>query len=42
MDVCAEKFTQEEVDKWYALAKEEYQYEEDRKIDIYSNTQDKE
>ena len=42
MDVCAEKFTQEEVDKWYALAKEEYQYEEDRKIDIYSNTQDNE
>ena len=40
MDICSGKFTQEEIDKWYALAKEEYQYEEDRKIDIYTKTQD--
>lgn len=36
-DICGTKFTQEEVDKWYALALKEYPYEEDRKNDIYSN-----
>lgn len=40
-DICGKKFTQEEVDKWYALATKEYLYEEDRKIDIYSNIEDK-
>lgn len=40
-DICSKKFTQEEVDKWYALATKEYLYEEDRKIDIYSNIEDK-
>lgn len=40
-DICGKKFTQEEVDKWYALATKEYLYEEDRKIDIYSSVEDK-
>lgn len=40
-DICSKKFTQEEVDKWYALATKEYLYEEDRKIDIYSSVEDK-
>lgn len=35
-DICGKKFTQEEVDKWYALATKEYPYEEDRKTDIYT------
>lgn len=39
-DICTKKFTQEEVDKWYALATREYPYEEDRKIDIYTMTED--
>jgi hypothetical protein len=40
-DICGKKFTQEEADKWYALATKEYLYEEDRKIDIYSSVEDK-
>lgn len=35
-DICGKKFTQDEVDKWYALATKEYPYEEDRKNDIYT------
>lgn len=34
--ICGGKFTQEEVDKWYALAQQEYQYDEDRGITIYN------
>lgn len=41
-DVCANKFTQEEIDKWYELAKQEYLYENDRNIDIYSDLTDSE
>lgn len=41
MSECSEKFTQEENDKWFALAKEEYLYDEDRKIDIYTKSEDK-
>lgn len=35
-DICGKKFTQEEVDKWYALSQQEYQYDEDRGITIYN------
>lgn len=40
-DICSKKFTQEEVDKWYALAKKEYLYDEDRNVTIYTTTEDK-
>lgn len=40
-DICGKKFTQEEVDKWYALATKEYNYDEDRKVTIYSTEEDK-
>ena len=40
-DICSTKFTQDEIDKWYALAQQEYLYEEDRKITICSNIEDK-
>lgn len=40
-DICGAKFTQEEIDKWYALAQREYLYEEDRKITIYTKEEDK-
>lgn len=40
-DICGKKFSQEEVDKWYALALKEYAYDEDRKIDIYTTVEDK-
>lgn len=33
-DICGSKFTQTEVDKWYALAQQEYLYDEDRKTTI--------
>lgn len=35
-DICGGKFKQEEVDKWYALAQQEYQYDEDRGVTIYN------
>lgn len=38
-DICGKKFTQEEVDKWYALAQKEYQYDEDRNITIFNETE---
>ena len=41
-DICGAKFTQDEIDKWYALAQHECLYEEDRKITIYNNAEDKE
>ena len=40
-DVCSTKFTQDEIDKWYALAQQEYLYEEDRKTTICNNIEDK-
>lgn len=41
-DICGEKFTQDEVDKWYALAQKEYLYEEDRNVTIYDDSENKE
>ena len=35
-EICGVKFTQDEVDKWYALAQQEYQYDEDRGVTIYN------
>lgn len=40
-DICGRKFAQEEIDKWYALAQQEYLYEKDRNITIYSECEDK-
>lgn len=31
-DICSKKFTQEEIDKWYALAHQEYVYDSDRGV----------
>lgn len=41
-DICSSKFTQEEIDKWYAIAQQEYLYEEDRNVTIYNIAEDKE
>lgn len=41
-DICSSKFTQEEIDKWYTIAQQEYLYEEDRNVTIYNITEDKE
>lgn len=40
-DICGGKFTQGEIDKWYALAQKEYLYEEDRNVTIYTKEEDK-
>lgn len=40
-DICMKKFSKDEVDKWYELAKREYLYDEDRNLTIYSNAEDK-
>lgn len=34
MNICLDTYKQEEVDKWYALAKQEYAYDEDREVTI--------
>lgn len=41
-EICGNKFTQDEIDKWYALSQQEYLYDEDRNITIYNKVEDKE
>ena len=41
-DICSNKFTQDEVDKWYAIAQQEYAYDEDRNVTSLSKTENKE
>ena len=36
-DICTAKYSQDEIDKWYALAQKEYLYEDDRNVGIESD-----